>query len=137
MDIIPLLNAWKLILPGRAFPATTVIGTLQACRAPAMDEPRRTRAFILCLSCGAPLIRSAQVFAGGGAERRLAVRRLPMEETLIAEYARQLMEAHGDHAIAEAAQRAVDCERKKDKEEAQTWRHVEEALKTMRGPSVS
>jgi hypothetical protein len=65
------------------------------------------------------------------------MRRLPVEETLIAEYARQLKEAHGDHAIAEAAQRALECERKKDKEEAQTWRHVEEALKTMRGPGVS
>jgi hypothetical protein len=60
-----------------------------------------------------------------------------MEETLIAEYARQLMEAHGDHAVAEAAQRALDCERKKDKEEAQAWRHVEQALKAMRGPGMS
>jgi hypothetical protein len=60
-----------------------------------------------------------------------------MEETMISEYARQLMEAHGDRAIAEAAQRAVACEQKKDKEEEQTWRHVEAALKAMRGPSVS
>ena len=39
-----------------------------------------------------------------------------MEEAVIAEYARQLMEAHGERAIAEAAQRAVECERQKDKE---------------------
>jgi hypothetical protein len=56
---------------------------------------------------------------------------------VITEYARQLMEAHGDRAIAEAAQRAVACEQQDDKEEAQTWRHVEAALKEMRGPNVS
>ena len=60
-----------------------------------------------------------------------------MEETVIAEYARQLLEAHGEHAIAEAAQRAVECERRKDKEGAETWRHVQAALKTMRGPSAT
>ena len=60
-----------------------------------------------------------------------------MEETVIAEYARQLREAHGDRAIAEAAQRAVVCEDRNEKEEAQTWRHVEAALKEMRGSSVS
>ena len=64
-------------------------------------------------------------------------RRLPMDETVIAEYARQLMEAHGDRAIAEAAQRAVACERQEDKEGAETWRHVEAALKEMRGPRRS
>jgi hypothetical protein len=60
-----------------------------------------------------------------------------MEETLISEYARQLMEAHGEHAIAEAAQRAVASEERKDKEGAKTWRHVEAALKAMRGPHRS
>jgi hypothetical protein len=56
---------------------------------------------------------------------------------MISEYARQLMDAHGQRAIAEAAQRAVECERNKDKDEAKTWRHVEAALKTMRGASAS
>jgi hypothetical protein len=60
-----------------------------------------------------------------------------MEETVIAEYARQLREAHGHRAVAEAAQRAVTCEDRNEKEEAQTWRHVEAALKEMLGPSVS
>ena len=60
-----------------------------------------------------------------------------MDETVIAEYARQLIEAHGDRAIAEAAQRAVACERQEDKEGAKTWRHVEAALKEMRGPRRS
>ena len=60
-----------------------------------------------------------------------------MQETVIAEYARQLMEAHGERAIAEAAQRAVACEQRKDKEGAETWRHVEAALRSMRGPSAT
>jgi hypothetical protein len=60
-----------------------------------------------------------------------------MEETMISEYARQLRDAHGDRAIAEAAQRAAECERNKDKDEAKTWRHVEAALKTMQGPIAS
>ena len=60
-----------------------------------------------------------------------------MEETMISEYARQLREARGDRAIAEAAQRAVACEQQNDKEEARTWRQVERVLKTMRGPGVS
>jgi hypothetical protein len=59
-----------------------------------------------------------------------------MEETMISEYARQLREAHGDRAIAEAAQRAIACETQNDRE-ARTWRQVEDALKAMRGPGVS
>ena len=57
-----------------------------------------------------------------------------MEEIVIAEYARQLREAHGDRAIVEAAQRAVRCEERNKKEDARTWRRVEAALKVMRGP---
>jgi hypothetical protein len=60
-----------------------------------------------------------------------------MEETMISEYARGLRDAHGDRAIAEAAQRAAEYERNKDKEEAQTWRQVEAALKAMQGPLAS
>jgi hypothetical protein len=60
-----------------------------------------------------------------------------MDETTITEYARQLLEAHGDCAVAEAAQRAVASEQRKDKEEAKTWRHIEGAPKTMRGPVAS
>ena len=60
-----------------------------------------------------------------------------MDETTITEYARQLLEAHGDRAVAEAAQRAVASEQRKDKEEAKTWRHIEAALKAMQGPIAS
>ena len=57
-----------------------------------------------------------------------------MQATQIQEYARQLLEAHGAKAIAEAAQKAVACEKAGDKERAQTWRRVEAALMLMHGP---
>jgi hypothetical protein len=60
-----------------------------------------------------------------------------MDETTINEYARQLLEARGDGAVAEAARRAVASEQRNDKDEAKTWRHIEAALKVMRGPSAS
>jgi len=60
-----------------------------------------------------------------------------MDETAINEYARQLLEARGDWAVAEAAQRAVATEQQNDKEEANTLRHIEAVLKAMRGPIAS
>jgi len=57
-----------------------------------------------------------------------------MQAKEIQEYARQLLEAHGAKAIAEAAQRAAACEKAGDKEHAETWRRVEAALLLMRGP---
>jgi hypothetical protein len=51
--------------------------------------------------------------------------------------ARQMLEKHGLAAIAQAAQNAVACERKGDTEEAREWRHVEDAMKMMRGPHQS
>jgi hypothetical protein len=60
-----------------------------------------------------------------------------MEEMMINDYARQLMDAHGQRAIAEAAQRATESERNNDDDEAKTWRRVEQALKSMCGPIAS
>ena len=60
-----------------------------------------------------------------------------MQATDIQEYARRLLEAHGAKAIAEAAQRAVACEKVGDKEHAETWRRVEAALLLMHGPRQS
>ncbi|WP_425487328.1 hypothetical protein [Methylocystis heyeri] len=62
---------------------------------------------------------------------------MKMEQASIPEYARQLYEAHGDKAIAEAAQKAATLEKEGRREEAQTWRRIEEALKEMRGPPHS
>ncbi len=59
-----------------------------------------------------------------------------MEEIEIHDYARQLLEAHGDMAVAEVAQKACSCEEMGEREEAQTWRHIEAVLKLMRGPEL-
>jgi hypothetical protein len=60
-----------------------------------------------------------------------------MREIEIHSYARQLLEAHGAKAIAEAAQNAIDLEAKGEVELARTWRHIEDAMKLMRGPHQS
>ena len=60
-----------------------------------------------------------------------------MQATHIQEYARQLLEAHGAKAIAEAAQKAVACEKAGDQERAQIWRRIEAALMLMHGPRQS
>ena len=60
-----------------------------------------------------------------------------MQEIEIQDYARQLLEAHGDKAVAEAAQKACALEKQDKNEEAETWRHIEGALKLMRGPHQS
>jgi hypothetical protein len=51
--------------------------------------------------------------------------------------ARQMIEKHGFEAIAQAAQNALACESKGDTEEAREWRHIEDAMKIIRGPHVS
>jgi hypothetical protein len=60
-----------------------------------------------------------------------------MEEVQVHDYARQLRETHGDKAIVVAAQKAQACEQRGEREQAETWRHVEAALKMMRGPHYS
>ena len=51
--------------------------------------------------------------------------------------ARQMLERHGANAIAQAAQNAIACERKGEAKEASEWRHIEGAMKIMRGPHQS
>ena len=49
-----------------------------------------------------------------------------------------MLEKHGPTAIAQqAARNAVACESKGDDEEAKEWRHIEDAVKMMRGPHQS
>lgn len=60
-----------------------------------------------------------------------------MQEIDIHDYARQLLDAHGDRAIVEAAQKASALEQQGQSDKAQTWRQIEAALKSMRGPHVS
>src|SRR5437667_4669151 len=60
-----------------------------------------------------------------------------MREIEIHDYARQLLEAHGARAIVEAAQNASNLEKQGEVELAKDWRHIEEAIKLMRGPHQS
>jgi hypothetical protein len=60
-----------------------------------------------------------------------------MREIEIHSYARKLLEAHGPGAIAEAAQNAIDLEARGEVELAKDWRHIEDAMKLLRGPHQS
>jgi hypothetical protein len=60
-----------------------------------------------------------------------------MQEIDIHDYARQLLDAHGEKAVVEAAQKARTLEEQGQREEAETWRHIEAALKLMRGAHES
>lgn len=60
-----------------------------------------------------------------------------IKEIDIQDYARQLLEAHGAKAVVEAAQKACAFEKEGKNEDAETWRHIEAALKLMRGPHES
>lgn len=55
----------------------------------------------------------------------------------VQERARQLRDAHGDKAIAEAAQKAAELERSGKEDDAAEWRKIEKALVQMRGPHMS
>jgi hypothetical protein len=72
-----------------------------------------------------------------GEQEHDAMTQIEMSELEVYDYARQLFEAHGGEAIAEAAQKACVLEQQGEDEKAETWRHIEAALKLMRGPSVS
>jgi hypothetical protein len=60
-----------------------------------------------------------------------------ISEMQIHTMARQMLEQHGQAAIAKAAQMAVECEGKGkgQDEDAAEWRHIEAAMKIIRGPA--
>jgi hypothetical protein len=60
-----------------------------------------------------------------------------MEIANIQTYARQLYDAQGAKAIAEAAQKAAAHEQRGEAREAQTWRQIEAAVILLRGPRES
>jgi hypothetical protein len=60
-----------------------------------------------------------------------------ISQTQVHTIARQMFEKHGPAAIARAAEQAVACESSGNDEEAREWRHIEEAMKMMRGPHQS
>ena len=80
-----------------------------------------------------PAIRVRGVFTR--AEEEYDAMRI--HEIDIHDYARQLLEAHGAQAVVEAAQKACAFEMEGKKKDAEIWRHIEAALKLMRGPHES
>ena len=60
-----------------------------------------------------------------------------ISELQIHTIARQMLEKHGFEAIAQAARNAQTCEANGDADEAKEWRHIEDAMKIMRGPHQS
>ena len=60
-----------------------------------------------------------------------------MQGVEIQDYARQLFEARGDKAVADAAQKARALEAEGKKDEAETWRRIEAIVKEMLGPHAS
>jgi hypothetical protein len=60
-----------------------------------------------------------------------------ISEIQIHTIARQMFEKHGLRAIAQAAQNALECENQGNADEANEWRHIEDAMKSMRGPHQS
>jgi hypothetical protein len=60
-----------------------------------------------------------------------------MEAKQIHDYARRFVGAHGERAELEAAQKAAECERQRQKDQAVDWRRIQAAIKEMRGPHLS
>ena len=60
-----------------------------------------------------------------------------MDSTKVIEYARQLVEAHGSAAEAEAAKKASDMGKAGKADEAEQWRRVRIAIAEMKPPHES
>lgn len=60
-----------------------------------------------------------------------------MSSITIAEYAQQLVSAHGPAAAAEAARKAQQAEKAGKSEEAEQWRKVRGAIARMKSPHES
>lgn len=60
-----------------------------------------------------------------------------MQASEVHHYASRLLRDHGDKAQLIAARRAIECEKRGDKREAEDWRPICDALKEMKGPVAS
>ena len=60
-----------------------------------------------------------------------------MKAVDVQEHARKLYAAHGDKAIAEAAQKATEMDKQGRDLDANDWRQIEKALLQMRGARES
>ncbi|MEN3974917.1 hypothetical protein [Emcibacter sp. SYSU 3D8] len=55
-----------------------------------------------------------------------------MQATQIIDYAQRLYRAHGNQAEYEAASRQQECEKRGDKEQAETWNRIRLAIREIR-----
>jgi len=55
-----------------------------------------------------------------------------MQATQIIDYAQRLYRAHGKQAEYEAATRQQECEKRGDKEQAETWNRIRLAIREIR-----
>jgi hypothetical protein len=60
-----------------------------------------------------------------------------MEMDKVHVFARSLLSTYRDKAELEAAQRAAQCDRDGDRDQAQEWRRIQIAIKEIRGPHES
>jgi hypothetical protein len=60
-----------------------------------------------------------------------------MQISEVHDYARQLLKLHEGKARVVAAQKAIESENRGDRQEAEDWRRIRDALAEMRGPHVS
>jgi hypothetical protein len=60
-----------------------------------------------------------------------------MEMNKVHVFARSLLSTHGDKAELAAAQRAAECDRQGEKDQALKWRRFQAAIAEMRGPHLS
>jgi hypothetical protein len=60
-----------------------------------------------------------------------------MNAVEIQTHAQKLYSAHGAKALSEANQKVREFEQKGDKEQAQEWKQIENALQSMRGQQPS
>lgn len=60
-----------------------------------------------------------------------------MDAMRTAQYARALLQAKGPAAMAEAARRMRENERKGNRTEAENWKRIRLAMSEMRGPRQS
>ena len=60
-----------------------------------------------------------------------------MKQLDVLDYARKLLEAHGDRAEAEAAQKAAACAAEGETQNADNWRRIRLAIRELRSAPVS
>jgi len=60
-----------------------------------------------------------------------------MDAIKTTEYARALLNSHGDKAHAEVARRMRECEDAGRTDEAEDWKRIRLAISEMRGPNQS